>query len=98
MNTPETADEPPARKPGIPRRLALVLSPLVCLVAIPLAHGVVPWALALLGPRYGWTDGAPAVWNLPGLVPVAVGVVVLLWLTVVGYTQTAQLPDLRRPG
>ena len=71
----------------------LVLSPLVCLVAIPLAHGVVPWAISLLGPWYGWTDGSPAVWNLLGLVPVAAGAVVLIWLTVVGYTQWAELPE-----
>jgi protein-S-isoprenylcysteine O-methyltransferase Ste14 len=93
MSTPETSDTSPAQKTGIPRRLALALSPLVCLVAIPLAHGVVPWALSLLGPWYGWTDGSPAVWNLLGLVPIAAGVVVLLWLTLVGYSQRAQLPE-----
>jgi protein-S-isoprenylcysteine O-methyltransferase Ste14 len=93
MSASETPDPSPVRKGGIPRRLVLVLSPLVWLVAIPLAHGVVPWALSLLGPWYGWTDGSPAVWNLLGLVPVAVGVVVLVWLPVHGYTQTAQIPE-----
>jgi protein-S-isoprenylcysteine O-methyltransferase Ste14 len=93
MSVPETSDASPPRKAGIPRRLALVLSALVWLVGIPLAHGVAPWALSLLGPWYGWADGSPAAWNLLGLVPAAVGVVVLIWLTVVGYAQIAQVPE-----
>ena len=47
----------------------------------------------MLGPRYGWANGSPAVWNLFGLVPVAVGAVVLLWLMVLGFTQAAELPE-----
>ena len=93
MSAYETSDASPPRRAGIPRRLVFVLSPLVCLVAIPLVHGVVPWALSLLSPWYGWADGSPAVWNLLGLVPVAVGIAVLFWLTIVGYTQIAQLPE-----
>jgi protein-S-isoprenylcysteine O-methyltransferase Ste14 len=54
---------------------------------------VLPWAISLLGPWYGWTDGRPAVWNLLGLVPVAVGVMALVWLTVNGYAQIAQVPE-----
>jgi len=89
MSTPEPSGTSPARKVGIPRRLAFVLILPLFLVA----HGVVPWAISLLGPWYGWPDGSPAVWNLLGLVPVAVGVMVLLWLTVVGYAQIAQVPE-----
>jgi hypothetical protein len=54
---------------------------------------VLPWAISLLGPWYGWKDGSPAVWNLLGLVPVAVGGMGLLWLTVVGYAQYARVPE-----
>jgi protein-S-isoprenylcysteine O-methyltransferase Ste14 len=93
MSTPAPSNSSPARKVGISRRLALVLSPLVCLVAIPLAHGVLPWAISLLGTWYGWTDGNPAAWNLLGLVPVAAGAVVLIWLTILGYAQSAQMPE-----
>jgi protein-S-isoprenylcysteine O-methyltransferase Ste14 len=57
------------------------------------AHGVLPWAISLLGPWYGWTDVSPTVWNLLGLVPVAVGFMVLLWLTVNGYAHFAQVPE-----
>jgi protein-S-isoprenylcysteine O-methyltransferase Ste14 len=93
MRAHEASNASPPRKAGIPRRLVFVLSPLVFLVAIPLAHGVVPWALSLLGPWYGWADGSPAVWNLLGLVPVAIGIMVLLWLMIVGCTQIGQLPE-----
>jgi protein-S-isoprenylcysteine O-methyltransferase Ste14 len=54
---------------------------------------VLPWAISLLGPWYGWTDDSPAVWNLLGLIPVAVGVMGLFWLTVVGYALYAQVPE-----
>src|SRR5262245_42612330 len=93
MSVPEASGASSTRKAGISRRLAIVLSPFVCLVGFPLVHGVVPWALSLLGPWYGWADGNPAVWNLFGLVPVAIGIVVLLWLTIVGFTYAAQLPE-----
>jgi len=89
MSTPEPSGASLARKARIPRRLAFVLFPPLFLVA----HGVLPWAISLLGPWYGWTDGSPAVWNLLGLVPVAVGVMGLLWLTVNGYAQYAQVPE-----
>ena len=52
MSTPEPSGASPARKAGVPRRLAFVLAPLLFLVA----HGVLPWAISLLGPWYGWTD------------------------------------------
>jgi protein-S-isoprenylcysteine O-methyltransferase Ste14 len=94
MSTPGAQDETPSRKAGIPRwaAYALVL-PLGFLVAIPLVHGVGPWAISLLGPWYGWADGCPALWNLLGLAPVAVGAAVLLWLMVYSCTQASKVPD-----
>ena len=70
MSTPDPSGASPARKARIPRRLAFVLAPFLILIA----HGVLPSAISLLGPWYGWADGSPAVWNLLGLAPVAVGV------------------------
>jgi protein-S-isoprenylcysteine O-methyltransferase Ste14 len=93
MSTPETADTRPARKAGIPRWAVFALAPLVWLVAIPVVHGVVPWAISLLGPRYGWANGSPAVWNLMGLVPVAAGVMVLFWLMALGFAHFAEVPE-----
>src|SRR5712691_12349465 len=77
----------------LPRWLTLLLAPLVWLVAIPLAHAVVPWAMSSLGPRYGWVTGRPAAWNLLGLVLVAAGAGVLVWLTVFGFAQASRLPE-----
>ena len=54
---------------------------------------MLPWAISLLGPWYGWTDRSPALWNLVGLVPVALGVVGLLWLIVNGYAHYAQVSE-----
>jgi len=50
--------------------------------AYPLAlivWGVVPWAISLLTPRYGWVAGRPGLWNLLGLIPVVVGTTGLIW-------------------
>jgi hypothetical protein len=57
VRTPELPEAPPSRKVSVPRRLALILNPLVWLVAIPLGHGAVPWAVSLLTPRHEWTEG-----------------------------------------
>jgi protein-S-isoprenylcysteine O-methyltransferase Ste14 len=54
---------------------------------------VLPWAISLLGSWYGWADGSPAVWNLLGLVQVAVGLMGLLWLTINGYAHYTQVPE-----
>jgi protein-S-isoprenylcysteine O-methyltransferase Ste14 len=89
MSTREPSGASATRKVVIPRRLAFVLFPPLFVVA----HGVLPWAISLLGPWYGWTDGSPAVWNLLGLVPVTVGVMALVWLIVNGYAQIAQIPE-----
>jgi protein-S-isoprenylcysteine O-methyltransferase Ste14 len=89
MSTPESSGARPARQAGIPRRLAFALAPFLILVA----HGVLPWAISLLGTWHGWTDGSPAVWNLLGLVPVAVGVMGLVWLIVNGYAHFAEVPE-----
>ena len=89
MSTPEPSGPGPARKAGIPRHLAFVLFPPLFVVA----HGVLPWAISRLGARYGWTDGNPAVWNLLGLVPVAAGVMALVWLTVNGLAHYAEVPE-----
>lgn len=45
-------------------------------LTVPMALAVwegLPWAISLLTPRYGWTDGRPGFWNLVGLVPVLLG-------------------------
>ena len=90
------AESPEWRSPrpaGIPRWLALALSPVVWLVAIPAVHAGVPWALSYLGPRYGWSDGGPSGWNRLGLGLVGFGAALLVWIMVFGFSQFRHLPQ-----
>jgi protein-S-isoprenylcysteine O-methyltransferase Ste14 len=41
-------------------------------------------------PRYGWAAGAPRIWNLLGLIPVAVAAGLLVWILVLGMAQTPE--------
>jgi len=65
--------EPPTNKHPrtIPRWLAYILFSIV--------WGVIPWGLSLLTPRYGWVTGRPSIWNLLGLIPLAIGIAGSLW-------------------
>ena len=75
--------------------MALILALCAWLVAIPIAHGAVPWAISLLTSRNGWTGGHPGLWNLLGLMPVIVSAALLLWVLVVC---VAQMPKRVRLG
>ncbi len=92
----KTNNDYPGQSPagiGIPRRWALILAPLAWLVAIPLAHGVVPWRISLLAPWYGWAANHPGIWNLLGLLPIAGGAAGLLWVFIQGFFQAVELPE-----
>ena len=78
----------------IPRWVAQALGVFVFLLGIPIVHGVVPWALSLLGHWSGWVGGRPALWNLLGLLPISAGIIVLVWLLVLGLSLGSQLPAL----
>ena len=66
---------------------ALALSGLAWLVGVPLAHGVLPWALSLVGPRLAGS------WNVLGLGSVALGAGLLGWVAVTGLAHTRELPE-----
>jgi protein-S-isoprenylcysteine O-methyltransferase Ste14 len=61
--------------------------------AIPIVWGIIvlvimvilPWAISLLGPRYGWSQGMPATWNYAGLVLVVMGLAMYIWCLVFHY-------------
>src|SRR6266511_5249 len=62
-------------------------------LAYPLAlivWEVLPWAISLLTPRYGWIEGRPSIWNLLGLIPVLIGTIGLLWGVAVHSAQSPQ--------
>lgn len=94
MSTLEVRDSKHSNRGSIPRWMALILGLFVWLVAIPLAHALVPWALSLLAPRYGWTQGNPAIWNQLGLIPVVVGAACLIWILVLGLAKTPERVEL----
>ena len=83
----------PSNGISIPRWLAFVLAPLAWLIAIPLAHGVVPWAFSLSTPRYGWMEGNPRLWHLLGLIPVLIGASGLVWTFVIGLAHASEVPE-----
>ena len=78
---------------GVSRRMVVFIGLGVWLLAIPLAHGVVPWVISLFWARHGWEAGQPNLWNLLGLVPVALGIAGLAWVMVTGFASVSQLPD-----
>lgn len=86
-------DQKPSRKINISRRTAYALAPLAWLVAIPLAHGVLPWALSLLTHRYGWVNHRPGIVNLIGLFPILVGCLGLIWVFIHGIRNFADAPE-----
>lgn len=75
------------------RAPALALSALAWIVGVPLAHGAIPWALSLVGPRFGWGDGGPSLGNWLGLVPLAFGGALLAWVAVTGLSRVRELPE-----
>ena len=79
----------------VPRWIAVILALFTCLIAIPLAHGVIPWAISTLMPHYGWQRGAPGFWNWLGLIPVTGAAALLIWILI---TAIAQCPNRVRLG
>lgn len=55
--------------------------------AIPLVWGMIvfliqvllPWLVAKIGPRFGWSEEMPAAWNFIGLIGVAAGLSMYAW-------------------
>jgi len=91
MDNGKSPEQIPPRPPGIPRWLAITLAPIVLLIGAPAVHAGIPWLLSHLGPRFGWADGSPSVWNLIGVVSLAVGAVLLVWIMIFEFTQN--LPE-----
>ena len=75
------------------KRLALPrwAIPPVWAILVAIIMGVLPWSVSLIGPRYGWFQGAPALWNLIGTIPIATGLGGYAWCLVFHY-QTYRAP------
>ena len=95
MSPSKIPESRPRNRFTIPRWLAVILAIFISLTMIPLAHGVVPWAISTLLPRYGWVQGSPGIWNRIGLIPVTIAAALLIWILVLSIAQT---PDTVRLG
>jgi protein-S-isoprenylcysteine O-methyltransferase Ste14 len=70
---------------------------LVFAVGIPLGHCVAPWAISLLSVRRGWDTSGPGIWNLVGLLPIALGTAGLVWIAGAAFARTPQRVLLSHP-
>jgi hypothetical protein len=82
----------------VSRRVAALVGLCFWLVGIPLAHGLMPWAISQLAARHGWEGSRPARWNLVGLMPVTLGAGGLAWVFVTGFSRLGELPARVRLG
>ena len=78
---------------SVSRRTAFIL---VWAVGVPLGHGVGPWAISLLSPRYGWATSGPGIWNSLGLMPIALGIAGLIWIMMVAFVEAPDRVELRQ--
>jgi protein-S-isoprenylcysteine O-methyltransferase Ste14 len=69
---------------------------LVWAVGVPLGHGGGPWAISLLSPRYGWSASSPGIWNVFGLMPIALGIAGLIWIMIVAFGESPTRIELRQ--
>lgn len=53
--------------------------PLQWCLLILLIQVLIPWIIAQIGPRLGWSDGSPARWNLLGLAGAGAGIGLYAW-------------------
>ena len=59
--------------------------PFVWAVIVLVIQILLPWAIAKLGPRFGWSQRVPMWWNFSGLIVVATGLVLYAWCLVFHY-------------
>jgi protein-S-isoprenylcysteine O-methyltransferase Ste14 len=53
--------------------------PLVWAVIVLVIQILLPWVIAKLGPRFGWSQQTLAWWNFTGLIAVAIGLGLYAW-------------------
>ena len=53
--------------------------PFVWAVIVLVIQVLLPWIVAKIGPRFGWSQRIPAWWNLTGLIAVAIGLGLYAW-------------------
>ena len=86
MSTTENSGQEPQKRSSIPLWLGFVGATLV--------WEVIPWAISLLTPRYGWVADRPSPWNLLGLILVILGTIGLFRGLLLHSAQTPQRIDM----
>ena len=56
--------------------------PFVWAVIVLLIQVILPWVIAKIGPRFGWSQQTPSLWNLTGLIAIIIGLVLYTWCLV----------------
>lgn len=59
--------------------------PLVWAVLVLAIQVLLPWVIARIGPRLGWSESGPGNWNVIGLLPVAAGLGLYAWCLAVHF-------------
>jgi protein-S-isoprenylcysteine O-methyltransferase Ste14 len=91
--TPGEAGKDRSHARTVSRRTAFIL---VFAIGVPLGHGVVPWAISWLSPRHGWETSGPGMWNLLGLIPLALGIAGFVWIIRTAFVQTPDRVELQQ--
>lgn len=73
--------KPELRKRTEHRELVLPrpVIPFVWAAIVLVIQILLPWAISKLGPRLGWSERAPASWNVVGLIAVVTGLAGYAW-------------------
>jgi protein-S-isoprenylcysteine O-methyltransferase Ste14 len=76
-------------KPELTRRkdhreimLPLWAVPIVWAAIVLVIQILLPWAVSKFGPRFGWSQQTPALWNITGLIAIVVGLSLYAWCLV----------------
>jgi protein-S-isoprenylcysteine O-methyltransferase Ste14 len=56
--------------------------PIVWAVTVWVIQILLPWAVSRFGPRLGWSQPIPALWNIAGLIAVVLGLALYAWCLV----------------
>jgi protein-S-isoprenylcysteine O-methyltransferase Ste14 len=96
MNTTENPDNKQPDRANLPRWMVLLIALFFWVILLPLVFAGIPWAISLLTPRYGWTDGRPGMWNLLGLIPIALATICLIWLMILHFSRMPKRVQLER--
>ena len=76
----------------ISRRTVRVLLLVTFVFAVPLFHIYLPFLLAHVGSRWGWTGDHPGPLNFLGAVPILAGAVLLFWILTTMLVVARSLP------